>query len=331
MTEVLTRSKPPVDFLLEELQEIGSAVGQSLISLSDEFNARRHLFINKVDFTDLEGMMEAERQDTPPNKGILYNRLLSAGISEEDLLKSYQHVSEEQPIYLNPEKPRLMVTRRLVHDLLSPSEKIRTQAVLAFASTLSMAIIISLPYLDNPYLKQGAQNIDWRFRPLVKDEFFAYWDDLKDRYKNKDTKQGFNEAEKKLDRLFTQDISQGAVRFIPVGAKISMLLPGQTLVSSEYTIGKAFDEAVVLYINREAMQRVTSMLQENRVISSHLRIRPSKEEKHDSSNLGLVKVLLRRIGLPRLEDVIGGYVTSGMASFYLASEHPKINPYVYPD
>ncbi len=324
MTEVLTRNKPPEDFLLGKLEEIGSAVGQSLISLSDEFNARRHLFINQVDFTDSEAMMEAERKDTPPGKRILYHRLLSAGVPKEDLLKDYQHVSVEQPLYLNPEKPLLMVSRTILYGLLSPSEKIRTQAALDFASILGRAIIFSLPYLDNPYMRQGAQNIEWRLRPLVKDEFFEYWDYLKNCYKNKETKMGFNKAEKKLDRLFTHDISQGAVRFIPVGATISMLLPGQTLATSEYTIGKSFDEAVVSYINREAMQGVTAILQKKRVISSY------KEKNRDSSNSGLVKVLLKRIGLPRLEDVICAHQHSDIVLFYLASEHPKVNPYIYP-
>lgn len=322
MTETLTRSKPLRVGLLEE---IGSAVGQSLISLSDEFNARRHLFINKVDFADLADMMETERQDTISVKRPLHDRLLSAGVPKEDLLKGYQQVSDEQPFYLNPEKPLLIVKRTLLQNLLLPkSEKIRTEAALAFASILGTAILISLPYLDNPYMKQGAQNIEWRLRLLVKDEFLRYWDDLKSRYKNKETKKGFNEAEKKLGRLFTRDILRGeVVRFIPVGAKISMLFPGQTLTTAEYTIGKGFDEAVVSYINGEAMQRVTSILQKNQIIPSH-------KEKRDTANLGLVKVLLKRIGLPKIEDVIAAYVNSDISSFYLASEHPKINPYVYP-
>lgn len=325
MKEVLTRLPPCGEDLIHEA---GYWTSRVLSEASPAFKSRQHLFMTEVSFGELAELQFAEREDLSQQNQVLFPRLLATGMPREELERGYFSVSKDTPIYLNPQKPQLMIIRDILIGLSSKDQAKRARAAVSFASIFTQAIVASLPYLDNPYWDGRNRSREEIFRPMVKAEFDQYYAALEAKYKNPQTKRLFNMAKKKIDHLIYHPQSARKPKFIPVGAAVWMVFPGQTLSNAEFGIGKEFNNLIIRTITDSVMDRVIRLLKEKGVLPGY-KMAESTDRQLRSEQIKMTGVL-RRIGLERYPDLIKAYLLSDIPCLYCACDDSKINVWDYP-
>ena len=307
--------------------ECALAVNEALSKASPALADRQDLFFKQVEFGDFEDIQEAERKDrSSENQRILFNRFILAGVPRDVMEARYSTVSEEYCMYLNPEQPRFMLPTGALHQFSAEDERERFRIVRGFGQVLIYQTLKALPYLDNPYYDGRLQFMEARWRAIFLDDFRQDWEGLKERYKNKDNKKSFNEVEKKLFRLLTTNDPIRKPRFIPVGAMVAMVLPGQTLAGSEYLIGRNFNEGTIGHIAALVEPRYLQLMKDRKLLP------PSKEAPSKVPKSQIVSEREHRlIGLGNDQDLIREYLESGIAIRHIQTEdNPKVNIWCYP-
>lgn len=316
------------------LQEVGSLAHNIVSGASPAFASRRHKFLANITFASLTEIQGAH-QSRVNAKRQLYGRLIDAGVPTEQLTSSYQEVTEENSLYLDPDAPELFLPESIYHSLIIIDDASRATLLLHLGSDLVKGIVRTIPYIDNQFL-QTAVVVDGYYRTLILSELENYLDLARQQYINTDTKRGFNEARRKLTRFLKVDHPEGRARFVPVGAAVQLVLPGQTLGTSEFGLGYDLQAGVTKYIADLLVEKF-----ENSMISRGL-VQPSVVKKIRTERVasdreyytpkGLKDTtldVLRRIDLGKQDDLLKAYAESEIPGYFFSSTDKRVNPYNY--
>lgn len=278
-------------------------------------NEGRLLFPNHITTVDLDSLKEMERTMRPKNDVLLYSALQISGVAPERIDEMTYNVNEECPVlYVPQEDSTIYISTDMMKILESDDDYVRLRDAIYLGSWFILSCLENLP-TPNVLPSQS----EWK--EIVREGLNRKIQELKV------SSEGVNRRNiLKTERMISQLMDVEST-IIAKGARVQLLLPGQSPTNPEFTIGREFDRGTALSLAHEPKTRFLKAVQGAFLMPGHLSVAPLGEQRRSEE-------IIRNIGeLSKVNKsvVLAAYIDSLIPMFYHSGSGKRINPWVYPD